>query len=121
MKKIATLFILMFITSFSTIYGQNFFDFKSNDMYIEGGLRYGINIPFVPRHAYIKDFPQYGLDLRLGKQTDGTKEWEEWFNYPAYGFLFRYEHNTLDMQNTSTATQQTTSLQNGYLLEIVLR
>lgn len=96
MKKIATLFILMFITSFSTIYGQNFFDFKSNDMYIEGGLRYGINIPFVPRHAYIKDFPQYGLDLRLGKQTDGTKEWEEWFNYPAYGFLFRYEHNTLD-------------------------
>ncbi|MDD4142377.1 MAG: hypothetical protein PHR20_06265 [Bacteroidales bacterium] len=65
-------------------------------MFVEGGLRCGKNIPFVKRHAYTKDFPQYGLDLRLGKQTDGTQEWEEWFNYPAYGFLFRYEHNTLD-------------------------
>ncbi len=72
--------------------------FFGNDsrLFVEQGLRYGNYLPFVDRHAYIKKDHVYGVDLRIGKQTDGRKQWEQLFNYPSYGLLLRYEHNTLD-------------------------
>lgn len=34
--------------------------------------------------------------MHVGYQTTGEKEWEQCFNFPSYGFFFRYEHNTID-------------------------
>lgn len=89
------IFVFIMAMCSGTALGQSFIDWN-DDWYVEAGLRYGQNVPFVKRHAYIKEYPQYGLDLRLGRQTDGSSEWEQWFNYPTYGIMLRYEHNTLD-------------------------
>jgi len=32
----------------------------------------------------------FGVDVRVGKQTFGKKEWEQWHRFPSYGLLFRY-------------------------------
>ena len=74
----------------SSIFGND------NRFFIEQSVRKGFFVPFSQRHQYIKDYSLYGLDLRIGRQTDGSKAWERRFNYPSYGLLFRYEHNTLD-------------------------
>lgn len=88
-------FMLLVLTASSFAQEKSFFG-GENRLYIEQAFRYGNYLPFVKRHAYIKELQQYGVDLRIGKQTDGRKEWEQWFNYPSYGVLLRYEHNTLD-------------------------
>lgn len=64
--------------------------------FIEQSFRKGFFVPFSQRHQYIKNYSLYGLDLRIGQQTNGCKTWETRFNYPSYGILFRFEHNTLD-------------------------
>ena len=67
-----------------------------NRIFIEQSVRQGFYVPFTSRHQYTKHYSLYGLDLRIGRQTDGSEAWEKLFNYPSYGLLFRYEHNTLD-------------------------
>ena len=44
----------------------------------------------------MKVLPQYGLDLRVGRQTDGRAQWEKDFNYPVYGAFLRLEKNNVD-------------------------
>ena len=58
--------------------------------------RLGKYFPFEPRHAYMKVLPQYGLDLRVARQTDGRAQWEKDFNYPVYGAFLRLEKNNVD-------------------------
>lgn len=58
--------------------------------------RYGTYFPFEPHHAYMKVLPQYGIDLRWARQTDGRSQWEKDFNYPVYGAFLRYENNNVD-------------------------
>ena len=58
--------------------------------------RYGTYFPFEPRHAYMKVLPQYGIDLRWARQTDGRSQWEKDFNYPVFGAFLRYENNNVD-------------------------
>lgn len=94
MKKIVLLFAFICLSIVS--FGQDSRFWNDNRFYVEAGLRKGNYIPFVQRHAYIKELSQYGLDIKLGKQTDGQQDWEGWFNYPTFGLLLRYEHNTLD-------------------------
>lgn len=65
-------------------------------VFVEQSIRQGFYVPFSQRHQYTKDFSVFGLDLRIGRQTDGSKAWEAEFDYPSYGVLLRYEHNTLD-------------------------
>lgn len=91
-------FILTIVLLFTTVlsFAQSKFFSKESDWYIEPSFRYGINVPFVSRHSYITDYPQYSADIRLGYQSLGDKEWEQRFMYPTFGFIFRYEHNTLD-------------------------
>ncbi len=96
-KFLLHLFCLVLLLATKTVTAQESSLFGDDDrFFIETDLRQGHYIPFVERHAYIKDLPQYGIDLKFGKQTDGTKNWEQWFNYPNYGVILRYEHNTLD-------------------------
>ncbi|MBO4328953.1 MAG: acyloxyacyl hydrolase [Bacteroidales bacterium] len=58
--------------------------------------RLGKYFPFEERHAYMKQLPQYGLDLRVARQTDGRAQWEQDFNYPVYGAFLRLEKNHVD-------------------------
>ena len=44
----------------------------------------------------MKVLPQYGLDLRVARQTDGRAQWEQDFNYPVYGAFLRFEKNNVD-------------------------
>lgn len=89
--------ILLLLSLFGPMMAQNVKETSScTGIFIEPSLRYGSFVPFASRHHYIKESSLYGLDLRVGRQTDGSKAWEELFSYPSYGLLFRYEHNTLD-------------------------
>lgn len=56
----------------------------------------GKYFPFEKRHAYMKQLPQYGIDLRIGRQTDGSRQWERSFNHPSYGIFARIEKNNVD-------------------------
>ena len=58
--------------------------------------RLGKYYPFEARHAYMKVLPQYGIDLRVARQTDGSAQWEKDFNYPIYGAFLRFEKNHVD-------------------------
>ena len=62
----------------------------------EVDARLGKYYPFEARHAYMKVLPQYGIDLRVARQTDGRAQWEKDFNRPVYGAFLRYENNNVD-------------------------
>jgi len=63
---------------------------KNQDLFIEGGLRYGAAL-YHPQHAvYLKDLYYGGLELRFGKQTNGKSRWERMLYYPSYGLTLKY-------------------------------
>ena len=74
---------------------EKFFSFD-NRTFFEADFRYGHYFPFEARHAYMKVLPQYGVDLRIGRQTDGRLKWERDFNYLSYGAFLRFEKNNVD-------------------------
>ncbi len=60
--------------------------------FYEADLRYGKFLPFD-----VENIPSvYGLDLKIGRQTDGRAAWERDFNYLSYGVFFRYSTNNMD-------------------------
>lgn len=90
---VALLIVLTF--SFTAQAQESFFSYDSRTFF-EADARLGKYFPFEERHAYMKVLPQYGLDLRIGRQTDGRMRWEEDFNYPSYGAFLRFEKNNVD-------------------------
>ena len=74
---------------------QKLFTFD-NRTFFEVDGRLGKYFPFEERHAYMKSLPQYGVDLRIGRQTDGRLKWERDFNYLSYGAFLRFEKNNVD-------------------------
>lgn len=93
-KSILFTFLLFvsFITSGQNV--QNLWNDNRNIWEIDG--RMGKYFPFEKRHAYMKQLPQYGIDLRMGRQTDGRSQWEKDFNYMTYGAFLRFEKNNVD-------------------------
>ena len=93
MKKpflfLALLFAPIFLFSQNTLWNDS-----RNLWEVDGRL--GKYFPFEERHAYMKVLPQYGIDLRVGRQTDGRDPWEMEFNYPVYGAFLRFEKNNVD-------------------------
>ena len=90
---------LFVILVFASIIGfaqttQSFWNDPRNSWEID--TRLGKYFPFEERHAYMKKLPQYGLDLRVGRQTDGRAQWAKDFNYPVYGAFLRLEKNNVD-------------------------
>jgi len=79
-----------------TVRGQEQSIFRDSRNFYEADFRLGKYFPFESRHAYMKVLPQYGLDLRIGRQTDGRAAWERHFNYPSYGAFLRLEKNNVD-------------------------
>ena len=93
MKKSLLLFTLLLAPLF--ISAQNNL-WNDNRNIWEVDARLGKYFPFEERHAYMKVLPQYGLDLRVARQTDGRAQWEKDFNYPVYGAFLRFEKNNVD-------------------------
>ena len=93
MKKSFLLFTLLLTPLF--ISAQNNL-WNDNRNIWEVDARLGKYFPFEERHAYMKVLPQYGLDLRVARQTDGRAQWEKDFNYPVYGAFLRFEKNNVD-------------------------
>jgi hypothetical protein len=88
----------MLLATFSsvTLRAQSASLWTDSRTFYEADFRLGKYFPFESRHAYMKVLPQYGLDLRMGRQTDGRNAWERDFNYPAYGAFLRFEKNHVD-------------------------
>ena len=95
MKSRITLILLALCLIF-TAKAQETSVFKDSRTFYEADFRLGKYYPFEARHAYMKVLPQYGLDLRLGRQTDGRALWEKDFNYLNYGAFLRFEKNNVD-------------------------
>ena len=74
---------------------ESFYSYDSRTFFEVDG-RLGKYFPFEERHAYMKVLPQYGLDLRIGRQTDGRMQWEKDFNHLSYGAFLRLEKNNVD-------------------------
>lgn len=91
-------FLILFFPFFSTLlFSQtqnNLWNDPRNIWEID--TRLGKYFPFEERHAYMKVLPQYGLDLRIARQTDGRAQWAKDFNYPVYGAFLRLEKNNVD-------------------------
>lgn len=79
-----------------TAKAQESFYSYDNRTFFEVDGRLGKYFPFEERHAYMKVLPQYGLDLRIGRQTDGRMNWERDFSHPSFGAFLRYENNNVD-------------------------
>ena len=91
-------FLILLFSFFSTLlFSQTKNDLWNDPRNIwELDARLGKYFPFEERHAYMKKLPQYGLDLRVARQTDGRTQWEKDFNYPVYGAFLRLEKNNVD-------------------------
>lgn len=105
MKRLFLSFLLVCIvcTSFGQS-SQSLWKDNRNVWEIDG--RYGKYFPFEERHFYMKQLPQYGIDLRLGRQTDGRNQWEKNFNYLSYGAFLRFEKNNVDSIQKVTRNAQ---------------
>ena len=95
MKK--TFFVFAFLFASAYAFAQTESNLWSDPRTVwEIDARLGKYFPFEPYHAYMRTMPQYGIDLRLARQTDGRAQWEKDFNYPVYGAFLRYENNNVD-------------------------
>ena len=66
-------FALLLFISKPALAQESFFSYD-NRTFFEVDGRLGKYFPFEERHAYMKVLPQYGLDLRIGRQTDGRMQ-----------------------------------------------
>lgn len=97
MKKKLTILIFFILIAPIFVQAQANSDLWKDPRNIwEADIRLGKYFPFEERHAYMKVLPQYGIDLRVARQTDGRAQWEKDFNYPVYGAFLRYENNNVD-------------------------
>ena len=87
MKKIFYFWIIFVLLFGNKLIAQKN---KDQDLFIEGGIRYGSAL-FHPKHAiYLKDLYYGGLEFRFGKQTNGKNQWERMLYYPSYGLTIKY-------------------------------
>ncbi len=77
--------VLLLQTSF--LCGQT-----KNLWYVEPSIRYGRVLPNFKEVSWLWQTDLCGVDVCVGRQTDGSKEWEQWFHYPSYGVAVRYSH-----------------------------
>ena len=78
---------LLLLSGVSQLHGQ-----KQSLWYVEPGIRYGRVLPNFKEASWLWQTDLCGAEVRVGRQTDGRKEWEQWFHYPSYGAVLRYSH-----------------------------
>lgn len=94
-KKLRFVFLFLLFGAHFAFAQQHCF-LKDSHTYFEAVVRHGHYFPFEKRHAYMKELPQQGIDLKWGYQTDGSRPWEKIFNKPSYGVFTRLERNNVD-------------------------
>jgi len=87
-KHVLNLVLILFLL----IVGLELHGQKQTLWYIEPDLRYGRIIPNFKDASWLWQTDVYGLEVRARRQTDGQKEYEQWFKYPSYGTVLRYSH-----------------------------
>jgi len=83
---IFTLILLVLLLCNNTL-AQNS---KDHNLFIEGGLRYGVALYHPQSSIYLQDLQYGGLEFRFGKQTNGKNQWERMLYYPSYGLALKY-------------------------------
>ena len=78
---------LLLLSGVCQLHGQ-----KQSLWYVEPGIRYGRVLPNFKEASWLWQTDLCGAEVRVGRQTDGSKEWEQWFHYPSYGAVLRYSH-----------------------------
>ncbi len=96
MKKALYLILFFTLSGFSFVFAQQPSIFRDSRSCFQAVGHYALYYPFEARHAYMKQLPQYGIDLKWGLQTDGSNFWESVFNKPSYGVFIRMEKNNVD-------------------------
>jgi hypothetical protein len=61
-----------------------------NNFFLDGRMHYGFVVAHSPRMEHLVTGHTKGLQLTLGKQTTGEKEWNNIYNFPQTGFTFIY-------------------------------
>lgn len=85
--------VLAGTTFFTSLFAQ---EKKPCLWYIEPSIRYGRVMRLSPSTNYLWNVDIHSAEVRIGKQTDGSHEWEQWFRYPDYGIALRYSNFNLD-------------------------
>jgi len=80
-----TLYIFLLFLYWHSVQGQ-----KLNNLFLEGRMHYGFIIAHSPRVAHLITGHTKGLQLNIGKQTVGEKEWNNIYNYPQTGLSLVY-------------------------------
>ena len=70
---------LLLLSGVCQLHGQ-----KQSLWYVEPGIRYGRVLPNFKEASWLWQTDLCGAEVRVGRQTDGRKEWEQWFHYPSY-------------------------------------
>ncbi|MCL1850717.1 MAG: acyloxyacyl hydrolase [Bacteroidetes bacterium] len=75
--------------------------YKEQNLFIEGGVRYGTALYHPQSAIYLKNLYYGGLEVRFGKQTNGKNQWERMLYYPSYGVTLKYSsyYNFFDSPN----------------------
>ena len=89
--KCKTIFWLFVLIVFPSVLSAQVHSDKPR-WYFEPVIRYGRIIPNSNVFNYLWNINMYGMDFRVGKQTTGANEWEQWFNYPDFGMALRYSN-----------------------------
>ncbi len=66
---------------------------------------YGIILPHHPEMKYLVNGHISALEAELGFATDGSKPWQEAFNFPTWGFSFNYYDLNSPYLGNATATR----------------
>ncbi len=83
-KNIALFFIGFLIASF--VQGQLLNDFSG----IETRGKFGFLLPHRPVMHHLVNGHSAGFEISLVNQSDGSKDWHHWYNFPRNGFSLYY-------------------------------
>lgn len=109
-KKLLYGLILTWATTLTPLLAQTT---KPNHWYIEPSIRYGRVMRLSPSSNFLWNVDIHSFEVRVGKQTDGSNEWEQWFRYPDYGIALRYTNFNHDMLGDKYAAY---GFLNGYFV-----
>ncbi len=78
--------IILFFCCITSVFGQNFTD----NLYIETKYQYGFILPHHSFFYYFNDKHPYAVNVEIGKRLTGTKEWQQLYRYPLFGYGVYY-------------------------------
>lgn len=100
MRKLSLIIIFVF-SFFSSSFGQE----KESNWRISAGGFYGFLMAHHPEMLYLRQGHVRGGEVRIGKRTDGSKDWHHFFNFPTVGITLsgadlasQYLGNTYSMR-----------------------